>query len=100
MSWKRVGTSTRSDVEVDLDDFSAEQLLQELIDRNWLSEAEALAIKSRGREGRKAAVSLMRHMSSDDLKIARDEARCGRVAEARIYLSRALGRDFDNVFAN
>lgn len=97
MAWKRERTTTYCGFDMDLDEFSEEQLLQGLIDAKWLSEEEAEAIKQRARSKGESNVGFLKDMPPDDFEIARLEARRGRRSEALIYLSRALGRDFDQI---
>lgn len=100
MAWKRQWTTKSIDVDVDLEEFSSEELLQGLIDRKWLSTDEAEAIKNRITSEGKSKERMLLDTSTEDIEIARMEARRGRRGEAMIYLARALGRDFDPIFNN
>lgn len=100
MAWKRKSTSTTAYCDVDLAEFDEEQLLQGLIDAKWLSGDEAEAIRLRAGTSGAAVSGFLGELPSSDIERARVEARRGRADEARIYLARALGRDFDPIFAN
>lgn len=100
MAWRRLATERH--VYVDLqDDFSNPQLLQGLIDAEWISEVEAEAIATRAAAKEKAAKVLeIPHDGRADLTIATDYLRRGLVGEARIHLERALGRDWFGVLSS
>ncbi|PTM61868.1 hypothetical protein [Phreatobacter oligotrophus] len=91
--WKRRSTSADvyTTVEVDLDEFSDEQLLQELIDRGILTEGGAVALLNRPAGNAQPAASAGGY---PDLTRARDELAIGRRHEALIYVERYLGRDW------
>lgn len=87
--------STSRSVDVDLDEFRNEQLLQALIDAKWLSEAEALAIVERANAKDKLAKVIEQPAyDTAELAEARDYLRRGDGVEARLHLERALGRDW------
>lgn len=90
--WRRQSTS----VDVEIHEFSREQLLQGLIDDGCLSESEALAILLRHGMKEKAKPVLERSNSVDveELMDARDELARGRRDEALIHLERFLGRGY------
>ncbi|MES0071865.1 hypothetical protein [Mesorhizobium sp. M0058] len=90
--WRRKSTST----EVDLSDFSRDQLLQALIDDDSISESEALAIMARRAGKEKVKPVLERSSGSDfeELSEVRDELARGRRDEALIHLERFLGRGY------
>lgn len=100
MAWQRQWTSKTIDVEVDLEPFAPDELLQGLIDRKWITPDEAEAIRTRATSREKASERLHLNTCPDDIELARTEALRGRRDEAMIYLARALGRDFDPVFRN
>jgi hypothetical protein len=79
-------TTMSVEVEVDLEDFSDDELVEELLLRGLVSQREASSILGNGEP------------KEDYMEMARAEARRGRPEEARIYLERALGRDFAGVF--
>ena len=96
MPWKR--RYTQASIDVDLDEFDEEQLLQGLIDAKWLSEAEAEAILGRARLAEKSPSPFM--VAGDpasELETARDYLRRGMRAEARLHLERFLGCDWMGV---
>ena len=96
MAWKR--KHTQASIEVDLDEFEEEQLLQGLIDAKWLSEAEAEAIVARARLADKSPSPFMVAGNPvSELDTARDYLRRGMRAEARVHLERFLGRDWMGV---
>ncbi|KAA0684569.1 hypothetical protein DTW90_36125 [Neorhizobium sp. P12A] len=97
MTWKRQRTTARIDVtaNVDLDDFSEQQLLQALIDAKWISEEEAEAIEKRSAS--KSPVSIFVSSYDDELSEARSNLRRGHRSEALIHLERYLGRDWIGV---
>lgn len=100
MAWNRLATERH--VYVDLqDDFTNPQLLQGLIDAGWISEIEAEAIVKRAAAKEKAAkVIEHQHDGRADLAIATDYLHRGLIAEARIHLERALGRDWIGVLTS
>lgn len=85
--WKRRDTSADVRVEVDLDAFDTEQLLQELIHRKILTEGQAFALAKRESKG-------TFDVGADDIEMARTEIMRGRRSEALIYIERALGHEF------
>lgn len=90
MSWKRHSTSIRADVEVSLDEFSDEQLLQGLVDSKLITEPEAESILRRA-----SITGLFRdRLLEDEFSIALHEITVGRRHEAMIHLERALGREW------
>lgn len=91
MSWRR--QSTIVSVDADLDDFTEDQLLQGLIDANWLTEDEALVISTRAATKAKTPLQYGGHQA-DDLYEASRCLRAGRRSEALIFLERFLGRDW------
>ncbi len=90
MGWQRKSTTQETYVEIDLDDFEDDELLQELIDRKKITEAEAEAISLRNEFGDMSIIS----SQPEDLETARDALSRGDRAEALIFIERALGRDF------
>lgn len=100
--WKRRSTeaSVMVDVDVDLEEFSPEQLLQELINREYLTEELALAIVA-GRKDTAATAGIKARLSSNraDLEHAEDEIRRGRRNEALIHIERYLGREWTGQLA-
>lgn len=103
MAWRRRGTS----IDVDLSDFDDEQLLQQLVDSGWITEAEAEAITVRANNrkcwaavlssGPDWAAVLSSGPDADALAKAIDELHRGRVDEARLYLERFLGSEWNGV---
>lgn len=93
MAWRRRGTS----IDVDLSDFDDEQLLQQLIDSRWITEAEAEAITVRAKNRECRAAVLSSGPDADALTKAKDELNRGRVDEARLYLERFLGSEWNGV---
>jgi hypothetical protein len=91
MTWRRQSTSVS--VDVDLDDFSCEQMLQGLIDAKWLTAEEASAITARSSSAEPLSIGLS-DRQGDDLHDARRFLRMGNRQEALIYLERFLGRDW------
>lgn len=87
-TWKRRSTSTQAYVEVDLDEFDTEELLQALINRGSISESDALAIAARDTSVLKSLGAL----NPDELGLAQDEFARGRRDEALIHLERFMGR--------
>ena len=90
MGWKRKSTTESVDVEIDLDEFDSDSLLQELIDRNKITEAEAEAISLREKLG----VGRFLFPQPEDIETARHALSRSDMAEALIFVERALGRDF------
>lgn len=90
MAWKRRSTFNRVEVEAELNDFDTDQLLQALIDRRLITEAEAERVLSR--EG--DAIAPTYGLIADELALARHEIYVGRRDEALIHLERALGSPF------
>jgi hypothetical protein len=90
MGWKKKSTTESVDVEIDLDEFDSDSLLQELIDRNKITEAEAEAINAR-KDFCAARIFLP---EPEDIETARHALSRGDKAEALIFIERALGRDF------
>lgn len=92
--------STSKTVHVDLSEFDQEQLLQALIDAEWVTEAEAAAIAERARSGErleaKAAIKPP-PFPPEELEAAGEELRCGRRVEALIHVERFLGREWAGV---
>lgn len=93
MAWRRRGTS----IDVDLRDFDEEQLLQQLVDSTWITEAEAEAITVRANNRKCWAAVLSSGPDADALAKAIDELHRGRVDEARLYLERFLGSEWNGV---
>lgn len=93
--WKSKGTSCSVDVEID--EFSEEQMLQGLIDAGWISKEEAAAIKARGGK-LENRVSLGTVASeNDDLYRAKTAIARGDKSEALHYIEYHLGRDWIGV---
>jgi hypothetical protein len=88
--WVRQSTCKDVDVEVDLEDFSNAEILQELIDRDLISEAAALQLlKPDGQpEIRKP------HFHAADYESAFDRAMRGQKSDALHFLERALGTEW------
>lgn len=95
MSWKRQRTSQSLEVsaDVDLDDFSEEQLLQALIDSKWISEDEATAIQKRAATKERGSI-FANGADADELHEASAYLRRGNRHEALIHLERFLGLDW------
>jgi hypothetical protein len=89
MGWQRKSTTQETYVEIDLDDFEDDELLQELIDRNKITEAEAKAINAR-----KDFCAERIFPEPEGVKTAREALLRGDKSEALIFIERALGRDF------
>ncbi len=91
-AWKRRSTCTdvRTTVEVDLDEFSDDQLLQELINRDVLTETAAVALLNKA----SATTETPAAVGYPDLTRAWDEIVMGRRDEALVYVERFLGRDW------
>jgi hypothetical protein len=86
---------TYTSVDIELDDFDKEQLLQALIDANWLSEEEATAIALRASRKSKDKISVISDGAiSEEYQIACDEMRSGRKHEAIVHVERYLGREW------
>ncbi|MGN7738275.1 hypothetical protein [Ensifer sp. 22564] len=90
MAWKRRSTSTS--VDVDLEDFDTEQLLQGLIDGKVISEAEAEMLSKRSSVH--AGQLEFSGAVADELTIARQYLHRGNREEAIIHLERFLGREW------
>lgn len=90
--WKRRSTSNSvyANVDVDLDDFDTDQLLQALIDARAISEDEAVRIKKRGKLAQPSG-SIFEAVP-DDVDMAWTEIQRGRKSEALCHIERALGR--------
>lgn len=104
MAWKTQKTgatvSVDVDADVDLEDFTEAQLLQGLIDSDWLSEEEAETIKKRAetKEKSEKVVGLPgTQFDETELLNAYEYARRGNRNEAMLHLGRALGRDWYEV---
>lgn len=95
MAWKIQRTSKSVSVDVELDDFSNEELLQGLIDSKWVTETEAEAIRIRS--SKCASSSIFKSTDAEELDSARDELLRGRRSEALIHLERFLGREWQGV---
>jgi hypothetical protein len=91
MTWRRQSTSVS--VDVDLDDFSGEQMLQGLIDAKWLTAEEASAIYARASSSTTTSIGLV-DRQADDLNDAQRFLRMGNREEALVYLERFLGREW------
>lgn len=89
MAWKRRSTSAQTYVEVDLCDFDTAELLQALIDRKAISEAEAEGMLNREKVQDQRLPGIQ-----TDISIAFDEFRRGHRDEGLLYLERGLGRDW------
>lgn len=86
--WKRRSTcgEVMTHVDVDLEDFQTDQLLQELIDRKVITESQASALLAR------EAVSIEGDViPQSELDAAREELARGRKTEALIHIERVLG---------
>lgn len=96
MTWRQHDTWTSSACEVHLDDFTPPQLLQSLIDRQWLSEAEAALIQARAKARDRFEPIFERQtlVDADTLGLALAELVSGRREEALIHLERALGSEW------
>lgn len=90
MAWKRRSTCNRVEVEAELNDFDTDQLLQALIDRRAITEAEAERVLSRESDAIKPTYGLV----ADEIALARHEIHIGRRDEALIHIERALGSPF------
>lgn len=92
--WKRARTSQEvcTYVDVDLVDFETNELLQALIDRKAITEADALRIlrKEAVEEASSGSAGTMAG-TMDELAIAEEEIKRGRREEALIHLERGLG---------
>jgi len=98
MTWKRQRTSHDVDVEVSLDEFSEEQLLQGLIDSKWITEVDAEAIKMRNKGGSLASASVSKiDDCGEELDKAKRCLRRGDKQEALHYLEQFLGREWYGV---
>lgn len=95
MAWKTQSTRTSVSTDLDLDEFTAEQLLQGLIDARYLSEQEAEAIKMRKAKGDKP--SFPKDADAAELDEARDFLLRGNRSEALIHLERFLGREWSGM---
>lgn len=92
-AWKTRRTYTSVDIE--LNDFDKEQLLQALIDANWLTEEEAAAIALRASRKSKEKIPVVPDAAlSEEYQIACDEMRSGRRHEAIVHVERYLGREW------
>lgn len=90
MAWRRQSTSTS--VDVDLDDFSTEQLLQALIDAKVISESEAESLSKRSAASERQNAFGVN--DADELYTARQYLMRGNRDEALIHLERFLGREW------
>lgn len=93
MTWRRQSTSVSASVDVELDDFSCEQLLQGLIDAKWLTAEEASSIYARASSSTTTSIGLA-DRQADDLNDAQRFLRMGNREEALVYLERFLGREW------
>lgn len=98
MAWKRQYTHTS--IDVDLDEFSNEELLQGLINARWISEEEAEAIALRAKKNDLSERVLAGTPDSDALYEAHWELHRGRIYEAKVHLERFLGHDWLGVLAH
>lgn len=90
--WKRRRTQASVMVDVDLDEFDADQLLQALIQAELLTEEEAMAILARGKKNFVPHEQIVKpDESAVELEDAREELLRGRKREALIHIERALG---------
>ena len=96
MTWERRYTrrEVETSVDVDLDDFDERELLQQLIDVGWLTEAEAVAITARASKKTESPVLDGARIDAVALDDALADITCGRRQEALIRLERALGREW------
>ncbi|MEP2437601.1 MAG: hypothetical protein ABJH93_11955, partial [Roseibium sp.] len=80
-----------------LDRIETVDLLEVLAARKVITKGEAEAISERKTVGQNEgpAAPVLRGDARSYFTIAHDEARRGRNEECRIYLARALGRDFE-----
>jgi hypothetical protein len=103
MAWKVQNTrqSVSVDADVELDDFREEQLLQALIDANWITSQEAEAIKDRvdKKEALKKPVIKPPLVDERELAVAQEYILRGGKQEAVLHLERALGRDWYGVLS-
>ena len=95
-TWKRRSTcqDVSTSVEVDLDEFSTEQLLQELIDRDVITEGDAVAIVNADPNPLAARPCIAMLGPADELRTATHELRSGRRGEALIHIERFLGSEW------
>lgn len=94
--------STDATVDVDLNDFSEDQLLQGLIDSGWLREEEAEIIRQRAENPKTSgprAILFANPFDADELEVATSELLGGRKGEALIRLERLLGHAWAGVLA-
>ena len=91
MGWERERTSASINIDVDLDEFKTEQLLQELMDRSVITEADAVALN-----GKKARTAVKQTFSIQEsyLQDALEAKRRGDRSEALHRLERALGNEW------
>lgn len=94
--WKRRSTSSTTSVDVDLNDFDSEQLLQGLIDDKWITEDEAADIVARSKWSRGGSVGEVNLDGErfDRIRLANHEILAGRRNEALHHIEEALGGDF------
>jgi hypothetical protein len=104
MAWSRQHTDTSVTTECSLSSFSGEQLLQGLVDENWLSEKEAESILNRQpRIGNPWLLEKPKVLDPtpdvEELSTAREDLAVGRRFDALVHLERYLGRDWIGVLA-
>jgi hypothetical protein len=92
MGLRRRTVNTSVSIDVDLDEFSDEQILQYMVETKWLTEDEANSLKKRKRAG--SAENVFATSGIDEFVIANDYIRRGMRGEALIHLERFLGHDW------
>lgn len=90
MVWKKQSTDT--DVTVDLGDFNVEQLLQHLIDGDYITEVEAEMIMNR--EDLETDVAPIPGVDTDCIEQAWNLVIRGDKHEALVWIERALGGEW------
>lgn len=90
-AWQRRSTGRSTYVEVDLEEFDTDQLLQGLIDNEMTTEAEALSIKERGGVNMEPDKKVVVAADAELVDDAWNEILRGRKGEALYLIESALG---------
>lgn len=96
MAWRNQSTS--SSIDVELSDFTEEQLLQGLIDAKWISPTEAEAVMKRAASNESGHILFSGSgFDADLLDDARRALRRGNRSDAIHYIEHFLGREWIGV---